>query len=85
MKIIAKHTILILLLVGGFSLQAQNVNGTRLKFAVYVTGIKDGKPLTDLDEEMNSAHGTASDVMINSGKYEMLSFEHYQICSFMFG
>ena len=72
MKIIAKHTILILLLVGGFSLQAQNVNGTRLKFAVYVTGIKDGKPLTDLDEEMNSAHGTVSDVMINSGKYEMI-------------
>ena len=44
----------------------------RLKFAVYVTGMKDGKAMTDTEEEMSTAHGTASDVMINSGRYEMI-------------
>lgn len=52
----------------GMQLVAQE----RLKFAVYVTGMKDGKAMTDTEEEMSTAHGTASDVMINSGRYEMI-------------
>ena len=52
----------------GMQLMAQE----RLKFAVYVTGMKDGKAMTDTEEEMSTAHGTASDVMINSGRYEMI-------------
>ena len=67
-----KYAVFALLVLGMIPTRAQNASGSRMKFAVYVTGIKDGKPLTDMDEEMSSAHGTASDVMINSGKYEMI-------------
>ena len=67
-----KNTLFMLLLVYVCPVYAQPTGNTRLKFAVYVTGIKEGRPLTDVDEEMNSAHGVASDVMINSGKYEMI-------------
>ena len=67
-----KYAVFALLVLGMIPIRAQNASGSRMKFAVYVTGIKDGKPLTDMDEEMSSAHGTASDVMINSGKYEMI-------------
>ena len=72
MKKISTYALLLLLLIGAGQTQAQNADGSRLKFAVYVTGMKDGQQLTDVDEEMNSAHGTASDVMINSGLYEMI-------------
>ena len=61
-------SLLILLMGVGMQLMAQE----RLKFAVYVTGMKDGKAMTDTEEEMSTAHGTASDVMINSGRYEMI-------------
>lgn len=62
-----------LLSVIGYSLLAQNTDGTRYKLAVYVT-VTGGKQ-DDQEEVQNItaiAQGTASNALIGSGRYEMI-------------